>query len=402
MISSSSTESRHLSEIDFIRGLVHQNNETTDIDADTRNATHVPVPVGGNDPTMILVWEILMFGVTPSIAVLGVCGNVISIVILKKHGLDKSSNILLVTLAIADIGFLVGYGLNIPKLLADSQGQGRAFLFSKVESQALYCIYSIFFILDYGMASISLTIPAFITVERLVAVYLPLKMASLVTPTRTWLVVGVFSAYCLGISTYTCFWHYIDYAYDPEFNRTVGLIRKTHLFTAHANFRTYFRLFHIGAKIQPVFTFFGCILIIVKVKMSDIKRSQMTSASSNGGRKSPVFSKTTVTLLSVCIVYLVVCAVVAMPAFLPPNVVQYRLTSQSKNTLLNMIMNQILNLALCLNGSWNFIIYIAFNKKFRDTFHEIKAQCFPRCCMLKQTLKHNENHHHQRPSHPRF
>ncbi|KAH9503949.1 hypothetical protein Btru_067441, partial [Bulinus truncatus] len=43
------------------------------------------------------------------VSIFGVIGNISSVIILVKHGLSRCSNILLVSLAVNDISFLVGF-----------------------------------------------------------------------------------------------------------------------------------------------------------------------------------------------------------------------------------------------------------------------------------------------------
>lgn len=325
-----------------------------------------------SDDTANLVLKILTYGITPSISILGITGNVLSIMILTRQGLQKCSNILLISLAFADLCYLVGFN-NIPKILYDTQGRGR-FLYSEKVSHFLYVFYFVFFLLDYGMGYLTLTIPMLITVERLVAVFMPLKFSFIITPTRTWIVLIIIAIYSLSYMTYSCFWYEFKYEFDVELNRTVGIMARSERFFRDQHAIGALEEIYFSIKVQPIFTLVGCVLIIIKVKLASKKRQEMISNSNANNTKKSV-SKTTQILLSVCLVYIFVCAVIALPAYIPENYMSYSLTSHEP-TNMGIIMYQVINIVMCTNSSWNFIIYIGLNKNFRESFHEIIGRCF--------------------------
>lgn len=336
-----------------------------------------------SDDTTNLVLKILMYGATPLISLFGITGNILSIIIMRKHGLKKCSNILLVSLAFADLFYLIGFN-NIPKILYNAQGNGR-FIYPKNISQFLYVLYFIFFILDYGFGQITLTIPMLIAIERLVAVYIPLQFHLVITPFRIWMALLIVALYSLTYMIYSCFWYEFKYSYDFELNTTVGIMARSPLFYKDQHAMGILEEIYFSNKVQPALTLIGCILIILRVKGSAQKRLKMTSSTNNAKQKTST-SRTTQTLLSVCLVYIFVCIVIALPTYIPENYMAYSLTSD-KPTNMGLIMYQVINIVMCTNSSWNFIIYIALNKNFRDTFKEITAKY--NCCRFNKLTNSN-------------
>lgn len=322
-----------------------------------------------SDETTALVLKMLSYGITPIISLLGIVGNALSIMILKRHGLQKCSNVLLISLAFSDLCYVIGCN-NIPKALYDLHGQGR-FVYSRALSHFLFVFYFFFFLLDYGMGLVSLSIPMLITVERLVAVYLPLRFPQIITPIRLWVSLFVVVLYHFSYLVYSCFYYKFEYRFDYEVNSTVGIMARSALFYKDQNVIPVLEEVYFSIKVQPLFTLVGCVLIIIKAKIASRKRMEMTSTNAN---KKSGSSKTTQTLLSVCFVYIFVCGVVALPAYIPENYMSYSLTSD-KPTNMGTIMYQVMNTVVCFNSSWNFIIYVALNKNFRDTLKEIMSKC---------------------------
>ncbi|CAL1536890.1 unnamed protein product [Lymnaea stagnalis] len=324
-----------------------------------------------DDVTTLYVLRILMLGVTPAISLFGITGNVFSIVILYKHGLRKCSNILLISLAVSDFTFLIGFN-SVPKFLYEVVNEVDGFRFSLEASYVLYYSYHVFHTMDYASGGISLTLPMFITVERLVAVFLPLKFHQIVTPTRTWWVVVLVSAFWYVYFIHTSLFVGFSYEHNVEFNRSIGVLTRSAYH--YSNIQTVGILeetmSYLMMKIPPVFTMLGCVVIGVKVKMASSKRQKMTSK----GGKSESSNRTTKMLLAVCAVYTVACGILSLPTFVP-QYIHYTMTSDAPSNL-GRVMYQVINIVVCINSSYNFVIYVAMNKTFRDTYRALFVKCF--------------------------
>ncbi|CAL1536891.1 unnamed protein product, partial [Lymnaea stagnalis] len=307
-----------------------------------------------------------MFGVTPAIGIFGVIGNIFSIIILTKHGLHKCSNITLLVLAINDMAFLIGFN-SVPKLIYEVMGDSHSFLFSLTDSYVLYIFYHIFHIMDYASAGVSLSLPVVITLERLVAVFLPLRFHQIVTPARTWFAVAFISVFWYAFFVHMSFYMAFSYEFNARVNISVGLIQRSayHYSSLHVVFLLEEAMSMLMMKIPPALTFAGCIVIGIKVKMASSRRQKMTSK----GQAEGSSNRTTKMLLAVCLLYTVTCAILSLPTYLP-QYVYYTMTSDAPSNM-GTILYQAINIVLCVNSSSNFIIYVAMNKNFRDTYKSL-------------------------------
>ncbi|XP_059139614.1 FMRFamide receptor-like [Physella acuta] len=317
------------------------------------------------DQTFFLL-QILMFGVTPTISLLGVVGNIFSIIILKKQGLHKTSNILLVSLAFSDILFLIGFN-SVPKLLYEMSGPVEGFRFEKTDSYVLYLFHHVFNNLDYASGGTSLTLPMLITFERLVAVFLPLKFNLIITPARTWAAVFFINVFWYAFFIHLSFYVTLTYAVNKDLNVTLGLIERSQY---HADNPATVAILedamtYLVMKIPPIVTIVGCVLVGIKVKLAASRRLKMTSQ----GSKKEKSNRTTKMLLAVCVVYTIACAVLNLPNYIP-QYMYYTMTSDAPSNL-GKVMYQVMNIALCINSSCNFIVYVIMNKNFRRSYKEL-------------------------------
>ncbi|KAK7004731.1 formyl peptide receptor-related sequence 6 [Biomphalaria glabrata] len=323
-----------------------------------------------SDALTVFILQVLIYGVTPGISAFGVAGNILSIAILRRHGLRKCSNILLVSLALSDLLFLLGFN-NIPKLLYDVVGDAGMYTYSLDLSFALYVMFTIFNILNYASLGVSLTLPLLITCERLAAVFLPLQFRDVFTPRRTWC--SVFWIYAFWYAFFVHMSLYLTFSFEffEPVNMTVGLIKRSqyhhdHLGTVHLleSLMSYLMM-----KIPAVATLAGCIAIWLKIKWVSLARRQLTMKRARDATRS----HTTRILLAVCTVYTITCAVMSLPTFIP-KYVYYTMTSDAPSNL-SKIIYHLMNLAVCFNCSCNFVIYILLNKNFRDTYRAILFTC---------------------------
>ncbi|XP_059153209.1 probable G-protein coupled receptor frpr-1 [Physella acuta] len=312
------------------------------------------------------ILQILMLGITPAISLLGIVGNTFSILVLARQGLHKCSNILLISLAVSDITFLIGFN-SVPKLIYEIVSDVEGFPYVRSVSYFLYVLYQIFHIMDYGSGGVSLTLPMLITVERLVAVFLPLHFKQIVTPSRTWTAVCCFTVFWYIFFIHMSFFLTFEYETKTEYNISFGLIKRSAYHYAHLDMVAMLEesMSYVYMRIPPVFTLVGCLVIGVRMKVVSVKRQAMMSKNS----KEASNNRTTKMLLAVCSVYTVACGILSLPTYIP-QYLYYTMTSDAPSNL-GRIMYQVINIALCINSSCNFVIYVVMNKTFRDTYKSI-------------------------------
>ncbi|KAH9518871.1 hypothetical protein Btru_008492 [Bulinus truncatus] len=142
----------------------------------------------------LLALQFIQCYVNPILSVIGISGNMMSIAILRRSGLRKPSNILLLSLVVAD---------SMSQLQAVNYGQilmvwgpGRKYpsvtgwQYGEDVNRFLYLSMVIMFFFENVGNYVNTLIPVVITVERLLAVFMPITFRKLVT-TRTAIIMAV-------------------------------------------------------------------------------------------------------------------------------------------------------------------------------------------------------------------
>lgn len=308
------------------------------------------------------IFKILVLVVTPTVSALGIVGNCFGVIVLLKQGLRKSSNILLVVLALSDIVFLVSF--NGERLilyhLIDLQ------TFRELSDQTcgdVMVIFYICFYFDYSSGTISSTLPTLVTMERLVAVFFPLDFHRIVTTRRPWLIVSFMCLTWLAFLIYPSFFLRLRIVYSIN-NISTAII--DHQYRTGSNsaleILEHFLLYS-AMTLSPILTALGCLIISLKLRFETAKRKKMTAREISSNR-------TTLMLLAVCVMYVVTCAIMSLPIYLPNDIVSTAFTDGNPSNQ-SKVIHQTTNIIACINCSCNFVVYVCTNRKFRDDYIDI-------------------------------
>ncbi|CAG5133692.1 unnamed protein product [Candidula unifasciata] len=322
------------------------------------------------DPVADLVHWTVVFVLTPTISIIGVIGNSFSIIVLSKHGFKKSSNILLFSLAISDIMFMIG--INGPSKPMYEWG-GEGFDYPEETARILYYVYQITDSLNWIFCPTSFSIPILIMAERLIAVFFPLRFHSLVTVRRT--VVAILAPLVLSTIAhiYIRTWFKFSYVFDSARNVSVGIVGRTDAYWAQRQVSEIFKICDNAMFVFVLFVGAGCVAIGVKMKMVAKKRQQMTNNFmwQKAGKTEAESSRTTKMLLCLCIVYSFACFPVGFPAVIPGFMVFPVFEDEPRHRSIGVFIFHVYKMVFCVNASCNFYLYVAINKKFRDTFRSL-------------------------------
>ncbi|XP_059144797.1 neuropeptide Y receptor type 1-like [Physella acuta] len=319
-----------------------------------------------NEMTWYLM-RILMFYVTPSVSGLGVVGNILSITVLTRHGLQKCSNILLVSLAFSDMMYLISFN-SVPKILYEAVWNHEYRGFSQHDTHVLFVFFSIFTLFDYACGLSALTLPMLITFERLVVIFFPLNFQRFITPRRTWAAVVGVTIYWFSIFIYASFWSEVQYGLDPVRNVSVGLIKNSAFYYDHLSSVALIQdlLIFSSMIVPPLLTVAGCVVISIQIRITSARRSKLTS-------KTVSTSRTTRMLLAVCLVYTFNTAFLSLPLYIP-QYASYSLTDDNPPNIVK-IFYQAVNTMGCINSSSNFLVYFLLNKNFRTSLLHLCSPC---------------------------
>lgn len=336
---------------------------------DTYNSRRRYKDVDADSFTDFIHWN-LVFIVIPLVSIFGIIGNTLSLIVISKQGLRKSSNILLFSLAISDIVFMIGVN-GPPKPMYEWGGGG--FQYPKQTALALFHLYHFFDSLNWGSGPTSLCLPVLITIERLIAVFFPLKFTSIVTRRRTITAVVVTNVTFYGLQAYVRTWFQFIYIYDNKRNASVGFSKRKSMYIFQTEVSSIIEIFFSSMIILVIFVGSGCIAIGAKIKIAAIRRLKMTSYSQGGqvSKNDTGMSRTTKTLLCLCVFYTFVCAPISLPAIIPGIMVFPVFAEDPNFRSIGVFVYHVYKLIFCFNASCNFIIYVAMSKSFRDTLFQL-------------------------------
>lgn len=290
-----------------------------------------------------------MMGVcTITISLLGLVGNMLTIIVLTRRTMRSSTNCYLTALAIWDSIVLVGTLLlmSLPSIWP----LFRDFIFAYI----IAYMYPLALIAQ--TATIWLTVS--FTVERFIAVRYPLKAASMCTINRARIVIVIVSVYSILFNICRWFEYNIDYKYDASENLIQIASNATDLGSNEMYLRIYFFYFYLPfmCVIPMVALLVINTFLIYAVKKSRLQRKDMNVRQS---RENNV----TIMLVSVVIVF-IFCQVPALIYNMAYAFNRESILMHFSWQILSILRNFLVN----VNSSVNFILYCAFGQKFRKIF----------------------------------
>lgn len=322
--------------------------------------------------TMLFVVTILMI---PLFSLLGSVGNILSIVVLNNKRMRSQTNYILGALCVSDTLFLmhslVFFGLNVYRKMDPIKGETvRSYVYPIVGAYS--CIVT---------ARITSCLTILLCAERFIAVYFPMQARIICTIKST--CVAIFVIYVTTFLVFIPFtFKYESVPFQLGPNISGRIMNKT---AFYMNNRTFYSAY--GTILNIIFRFIPLLIIVIlnflmihavhrtwksRQTMSSVKATPSSlrlSSRSNRHCSSSDQNHITIMLVIVAFVF-VICilpgAVHSIATHIWPK--QYTPYGRMKN--LYVFISTITFLLETINSSVNFIIYMAFSRKFRLLYKE--------------------------------
>ncbi|XP_005111766.1 probable G-protein coupled receptor B0563.6 [Aplysia californica] len=290
----------------------------------------------------------------------GVCTNVINLVVFVKQGLRDTVNMTLFGLAIADMGSLLA-------LLLMSLCYNPVFLYSDIVP---FKANEVSYLLS-GMPRVCFTriiswCTAFISFERCICVLFPLKVRTLITPTRTkWVLITIYVTMAASLIPvyYTT---RMDWKFYPGRNKTLlGLV-----FIKNREMidRLTFGLGSFIAVCSFLCVSVCTLVLIVGLKKKSKWRQQSTMAGKSEGasERDKRIGKMVAIISSIFII-----------TFLPINAIQIGMSLEpefGKGKRYTNIFHVSWSFAYifeAISSTVNIFIYLKMSSKYKETFYQV-------------------------------
>ncbi|XP_055891586.1 FMRFamide receptor-like [Biomphalaria glabrata] len=318
---------------------------------------------------MVFVWYYVNGIGGVLISVLGVAGNVTAALVLMMPVMRNSTSILLVAMAIFDSVFLVLHCLVQSLTLIffyNDVGGGylvvREFLFK-------YC-NALVHISHTG----TIYMAVLVTVERAMAVLLPLKAKHICTRGRAWLA-------SLAVAVWSVLYNvpkYLEFETDDQLPVTLFSVRKS-------NFGNSYFFNHIY-----VVYFNGAVHFIIPVGLIAVLNFKMVHTVCSRGKRmarqssvrSNMQSKLTIMIVILTAIFCSCQLLAAVPLVLFPDENIGRTEGEDTECRLTCtVVRSVGETGTLLNSATNFIVYSIFGHKFRRCLRQMCCYC---CRMVQR------------------
>lgn len=309
--------------------------------------------------------EIISCGFLPLVFLVGLVGNVLSLVVLVHQGTRKTANLLLVGVTVTDLLYIVtSFAFEMECLL-------RRFdpVFAiRMEVLTRYYLY----FPAYIICRISALFICLVALERYIVIQFPFKANTLITTKRV--MVSMVVTYLAGFALGGCLLNIyeVDGTFNVALNATV--LKLSFSQYAYENFETlvlYTDVFlALVFRFLPVCFVLFCTCSILRVlKKNQSIRNEMTG--STDAKREEEQRKITKMLLSICILFIVctIPGIVSQIARLIFGNEGFADVGRYEN--ISAVVASVVFLLSLVNSSVNFVLYIATSKKLSAAFRKL-------------------------------
>ncbi|CAL1545322.1 unnamed protein product [Lymnaea stagnalis] len=317
-----------------------------------------------SDELCQLILTINFASISPVLSVIGLCGNIINIIVFVTQGFHDTVNISLLALAVSDMGMLLNSLIiaifNNPLLL------GSGILIEPQEFQTSVAGWPI-----ASFSKITSWITTYITFERCLCVVAPLRVKRLVTPKLVvFIMVSIYvMMFATLIPEYMTF--YLDWKYFPNRNKTmIGIVPRKYSEAARG---ITFTIHTFSQFVSfPLIILFTAILI-VKLRQKSKWRVKTTSGADQVLKNMNKKGSKTIKMITAIAVIHVLCYLPAIVDLLiTVTVPEFYILGLYKNSFL--IAFSFPNFFESLNSSLSIFLYYRMSTKYRCTIKILYLQ----------------------------
>ncbi|CAG5134068.1 unnamed protein product [Candidula unifasciata] len=321
--------------------------------------------------TLINSW-----GIGQCVAIFGLVVNVLNIVVFVRQGLRDPVNISLLGLSVSDFGSLVFFFL-----------ANLCWTPSIVKLDLPFYPVQLMYFLAWGhivFTRVTTGITAWITFERCLCIVTPLKIRSIVTPSRTVAFIIVIYIVMFSSAIPVFYATRVVWLFDSSRNKSIlGVARITH------NAYVQKVAFWINNVLPTAFFIFItiCTVILVKALQKNTKWKEQSVSSQKRASTASRDSKV-VKMVTIISTVFIACYTPGTVLFVAILVYPELAFGGKQKNLVVAIFSVLIELE-GINSSTNIFIYLTMSSKFKSTCYDIF------CIYCNKISQRSENYNHQ-------
>ncbi|XP_059140708.1 G-protein coupled receptor daf-37-like [Physella acuta] len=294
------------------------------------------------------------------LSVLGVVVNILNLLVLSRHNLKETTNIMLLSLSSLDLFYsFTSIFIRLPSLIKLFD-QYYAITFDAFANVVVLMPNSVSFVITIFHVTA-------IAIERLIAVLFPFHVSRIFTPYRVkWMLLGL---YLFG-SVPVCPYYYrltYKWIFIPNQNITIAVWTFTDFYIKNVDIV----LPYVSYFINNTTTTIPIILILISgsliIGQLIRQRSKETLSKASKQKKEMKVVKMLMTVCAVSFFILV-------PEYIIHTYLTYHYYEMSNNAFI--LITLLIQLLYQLNSCVNFFIYITMSSKFADTYKALVSSKF--------------------------
>ncbi|XP_059149163.1 FMRFamide receptor-like [Physella acuta] len=314
-------------------------------------------PLSTDSTKLLNVFFYIDYVIMPILSASGIIGNILTLIVLFQYGFKESFNVLLTSLAIADLVYsFTVLAISMDHFVTDQTSRE---LLEAVISAHLYPLNEVAY-------NTSAFIIAALSLQRMIVVWFPFKASFIFTPFRTLVIVISINLAMFLLYSPRCF-RWILLPVDSSTNKNDSMYVVQHDIYFYDNDSDYvlsstiikfLSLMVIAPSIISVCSFITIAKIITS---SDIVKKM----SKTFYRKRLNETKLEIMNLSICscIVFLTV-----IPTTMNPEVFYFRGPRKTPPLATLLLYNDLVPFLMQINASIHFLIYVTYSSKFLKIF----------------------------------
>ncbi|XP_076458640.1 uncharacterized protein LOC143292336 [Babylonia areolata] len=316
--------------------------------------------------TRMLINDVVSCVFQPVITVVGLTGNILSLIVLTHLGFKEVSTLLVFGLTVVDLLYVIMQYGPMAECIARRIDEVSA-INLEVEYKALPIMVA------FKLGTASRLFTCLIAVERYIAVLHPLKAPALLTRKKfiTASVLSTVLPFALGFNAFILF--DVRETFSPRFNSTVKSLTFTQFTADNTDLVVLYNdlILALPFNYLPIVVVTFCTAsILTTLLRSHQTRLQMT-AGRQDEKKAAEQRQVTKTLISICVVY-VLCSLPSIAVQVARLLFQKEgFSDTGRYRHLSFVTITISLLFSLVNSSVNFIFYIAFSHRFSATARKI-------------------------------